>query len=77
MNIKVLKCAVAAVFVAAAGYGVYQTQVEDMAMSEIALANVEALGWGEGQCAEWIMKKCYDDFSTEYGPHYYASCVTK
>ena len=47
MKTKVRKYAVATVLVAAVGYGVYQAQAKDTAMSEIALANVEALGWGE------------------------------
>ncbi len=38
-----MRCAVAVVVVAAAGYGVYQAQANQKIMSEIALANVEAL----------------------------------
>lgn len=39
---KVIKLAFAAAFVAVAGYGVYTNQTSD-AMSDLALANVEAL----------------------------------
>ena len=43
---KVIKLAFAAAFVAVAGYGVYANQTSD-AMSDLALANVEALAQGE------------------------------
>ena len=39
---KVIKLAFVAAFVAVAGYGVYANQTSD-AMSDLALANVEAL----------------------------------
>ena len=43
---KVIKLAFVAAFVAVAGYGVYTNQTSD-AMSDLALANVEALATGE------------------------------
>ena len=43
---KVIKLAFVAAFVAVAGYGVYANQTSD-AMSDLALANVEALATGE------------------------------
>ena len=43
---KVIKLAFVAAFVAVAGYGVYTNQTSD-AMSDLALANVEALARGE------------------------------
>lgn len=44
---KVVKLAFVAAFVAVAGYGVYANQTSD-AMSDLALANVEALAQSEG-----------------------------
>lgn len=44
---KVIKLAFVAAFVAVAGYGVYANQTSD-AMSDLALANVEALAQSEG-----------------------------
>lgn len=43
---KVIKLAFVAAFVAVAGYGVYANQTSN-AMSDLALANVEALAQGE------------------------------
>ena len=43
---KVIKLAFVAVFVAVAGYGVYANQTSD-AISDLALANVDALAQGE------------------------------
>ena len=43
---KVVKLAFVAAFVAVAGYGVYANQTSD-AMSDLALANVDALAQGE------------------------------
>ena len=43
---KFMKIAFVAVFVAVAGYGVYASQKSDV-MSDLALANVEALAWNE------------------------------
>lgn len=42
------RIAVAAVIVAAAGYGVYQNHVKDEMMSDLVLANAEALAAFEG-----------------------------
>ncbi|WP_299090422.1 NVEALA domain-containing protein [Bacteroides sp. MSB163] len=71
---KFMKVAFVAIFAAIAGYGVYTSQKVDV-MSELALANVEALasgeiGNGENQCyqvytpADWfhsdqIFVDCY------------------
>lgn len=44
---KFMKIAFVAVFVAVAGYGVYASQKSDV-MSDLALANVEALAQSEG-----------------------------
>ena len=41
-----MKIAFVAAFVAVAGYGVYASQKSDV-MSDLALANVEALAWNE------------------------------
>ena len=43
-----LKIAMAAVVAAVAGYVTYQNQAKEISMSELALANVEALAVGEG-----------------------------
>ena len=43
---KVIKLAFVAAFVAVAGYGVYANQTSD-AISDLALANVDALAQGE------------------------------
>lgn len=43
-----LKVAVVVAFVAVAGYGVYSSQKSNTTMSELALANVEALAGSEG-----------------------------
>jgi len=47
MKKKTLKMAVAAMVVAAAGYGLFLNQSKDGGMSELALANVEALATDE------------------------------
>ena len=46
MKKKILKIAMVAVVATVAGYGIYQNQAKD-AMSELTLANVEALAFGE------------------------------
>lgn len=46
MNKKTIKAVLFAAVVAVVGYNVYETQLEEP-MSEIALANVEALASGE------------------------------
>ena len=43
-----LKIAMAAVVAAVAGYVTYQNQTKEIGMSELALANVEALAQNEG-----------------------------
>ena len=43
---KFMKIAFVAAFVAVAGYSVYASQKSDI-MSDLALANVEALAWDE------------------------------
>jgi len=43
---KIMRIAMVAVVAAVAGYGIYETQTGS-AMSELALANVEALAAGE------------------------------
>ena len=43
-----LKIAMVAVVAAVAGYGIYQNQTKEVGMSELALANVEALAQNEG-----------------------------
>ncbi len=54
-----LKIAMVAVVAAVAGYGIYQNQTKEVGMSELALANVEALAFGESSwpcpdaCKEW------------------------
>ena len=47
MKKKILKAAFVAAFAMIAGYGVYNSQ-KDVVLSDLALANVEALASGEG-----------------------------
>ncbi|WP_237038564.1 NVEALA domain-containing protein [Phocaeicola faecalis] len=70
---KIIRVAFAATFACIAGYGVYTSQ-QEMELSELALANIEALAQSESNCAEWTKKQCYTAFSTEYGMDYYATC---
>ena len=58
---KMIKIAFVAAFAAIAGYGVYANQKTDV-MSDLALANVEALASGEG--GGWTGKIWLDG---EYG----------
>ena len=67
------KVAFVAVFICMAGYSVYASQ-QETELSELALANIEALAQSESNCAEWTKKQCYTVFSTEYGMDYYATC---
>lgn len=73
MKKSILKMVAAAMVVTVAGYGVYQNQIGKIEMSEMALANVEALARGElpgvtvtcgikgGAC--WIISgDCYIDW---------------
>ena len=50
MRKLIIKSAFVAAFIAVAGYAAYNTQ-KDTEMSDLAMANVEALAGGEG---EWI-----------------------
>ena len=43
----ITKAAMVAAFAAVAGYGVYASQKKEATLSETALANVEALAYGE------------------------------
>ena len=59
---KMIKIAFVAAFAAIAGYGVYANQKTDV-MSDLALANIEALadgGEGSGDCygVEKLRKEC-------------------
>ena len=63
---KVIKLAFVAAFVAVAGYGVYANQTSD-AMSDLALANVEALAMDEypdpidpNKAYGYQLQNCYD-----------------
>ena len=65
---KVVKLAFVAAFVAVAGYGVYANQTSD-AMSDLALANVEALAMDEypdpdpidpNKAYGYQLQNCYD-----------------
>ena len=47
MNKKTMKIAIVAVVAAVAGTVTYQNQTKEIGMSELALANVEALAAGE------------------------------
>lgn len=47
MKRNILKAAFVAAFAMIAGYGVYNSQ-KDVVLSDVALANVEALARGEG-----------------------------
>lgn len=56
---KFMKVAFVAIFAAIAGYGVYTSQKADV-MSELVLANVEALASGEGGNGE---NQCYQVYT--------------
>ena len=56
---KFMKVAFVAIFAVTAGYGVYSSQIADV-MSELALANVEALASGEGGNGE---NQCYQVYT--------------
>lgn len=73
MKKLVFKFLFATAFTLVAGYSVYSSQ-QDAEMSDLALANVEALAQSESNCAEWIKKQCYLVFTTDYGIDYYATC---
>lgn len=52
---NMIKVAFVAVFICMAGYGVYASQ-QETELSELALANIEALAQSESNCAEWTKK---------------------
>ena len=56
---KFMKVTSVAIFAVTAGYGVYSSQKADV-MSELALANVEALASGEGGNGE---NQCYQVYT--------------
>lgn len=70
---KLTETALVLVVALIAGYGVYTSQ-QKSELSELALANIEALAQSESNCVEWIKKQCYTVFSSEYGMDYYATC---
>lgn len=75
MKKKTLKIAVAAMVVAAAGYGLFLNQSKDNGMSELALANVEALATGESGYSV----ACYTTFTGADWFHkdqYFVDCYT-
>ena len=63
---KFMKIAFVAAFVAVAGYSVYASQKSDI-MSDLALANVEALAWDE-----IIVGQTCDCLKNSYSLYYYA-----
>ena len=71
---KIIKTLSVAALTMAVGYDVYSLQ-QDAEMSDLALANVEALAQSESNCAEWTKKRCYLVFTTDYGMDYYATCL--
>ena len=70
MNKKTIKAVLFAAVVAVVGYNVYETQLEEP-MSEIALANAEALASGEGgtsvKICLAIWGECIDGVKAPYG----------
>ena len=70
MNKKTIKAVLFAAVVAVVGYNVYETRREEP-MSEIALANVEALASGEGgtsvKICLAIWGECIDGVKAPYG----------
>ncbi|MCL1617278.1 NVEALA domain-containing protein [Bacteroides sp. ET71] len=63
---KIMRIAMVAVVAAVAGYGIYETQTGS-AMSELALANVEALAAGESGF------DCHIDWNYSQYCNYYAN----
>ena len=59
MNKKTMKIAIVAVVAAVAGTVTYQNQTKEVVMSELALANVEALAQNEGSNFEYPTGKPY------------------
>ena len=75
MKKKTLKIAVATMVVVAAGYGLFLNQSKDNGMSELALANVEALATGESGYSV----ACYTTFTGADWFHkdqYFVDCYT-
>ena len=71
---KYLKVVVMVVFLFVTGLNVYKAQT-DVRLSDAQLKNVEALASGEGDnCSEWVIKKCYKEFSKDVGDDFYATC---
>lgn len=68
MRKNILKMTVAAVVLAAGGYGIYQNQIQTKAMSALELANVEALAQDEIPvnlpCEEQLGSEC--NFTVTY-----------
>ena len=65
-----LKIAMAAVVAAVAGYVTYQNRAKEISMSELALANVEALAQfeiGSGYCTMHI--PCYNQYGSPTGKY--------
>ncbi|MBR6538764.1 MAG: hypothetical protein IKT76_02755 [Bacteroides sp.] len=59
-------------------YNVYQNKVTKEKLSDLSLANIEALSSNEGgeECLEWVDKDCYYDymFGNTHGPYFYPTC---
>jgi len=75
MRKLIIKSAFVAAFIAVAGYAAYNTQ-KDTEMSDLAMANVEALAGGEGSgydCPNGCLTSSGDCFCREYFPYKEAS----
>ncbi|MCD8093622.1 MAG: NVEALA domain-containing protein [Bacteroides sp.] len=64
MKKKLMRATLAVVFAAVAGYGLYVSQRDNGGMSDLALANIEALAAGEGSGQTL---KCYKTISSNGG----------
>ena len=77
MKKNLIKMMLAAIVVVAGSMNVYNSQ-KDSEMSDVVLANVEALADIEydGLCVEWVDKNCWqpDQFASTHGTDYYATC---
>ncbi|MBS5551989.1 MAG: NVEALA domain-containing protein [Bacteroides sp.] len=76
MKKNILKLIFASVFVLLAGYGVYNSQQEEVELSDLAIANVEALAGGEnatpcggskvmGECQSRNTVNCKDNYGCQ------------
>lgn len=68
MKKNILKLAFASAFALMAGYGVYASQ-QEVEMSDLAMANVEALASGEVDIpyiCQGNIKACYDDYYNQF-----------